>query len=83
MAAPHGSSSDGRGYTRGMARHAHSWDTDYEFHGATYRECADPECRGHQQWICALDRWSDAFETPSPREREALRKAEAEAPASR
>ncbi len=83
MAAPHGSGSTGCDYTPVMAPHTHRWDADYEFHGTTYRECADPECRGHQQWICALDRWSDAFETPSPREREALRKADDEVPASR
>ena len=67
-----------RRYTRGMAPHVHAWDTSYEFDGTTYRECSDPDCRGHQQWVCALDRWSDTFDTPSPRERDEQRKAERE-----
>ena len=50
----------------------------YEFDGTTYRECSDPDCRCHQQWVCALDRWSDAFEAPSPRERQGQRQAERE-----
>ena len=67
-----------RRYTRAMARHLHEWDSPYEFDGTTYRECSDPDCRCHQQWVCALDRWSDAFETPSPRERQGQRQAERE-----
>jgi hypothetical protein len=59
-----------------MAQHVHEWDTSYEFHGSTYRECSDPACRAHQQWVCALDRWSDTFETPSPRGREGRRSVE-------
>mgnify|MGYP001822241593 CR=1 FL=1 len=59
-----------------MAQHDHAWAASYEFKGATYRECSEPGCRGHQQWICALDRWSDDLETPSPREREVQREAE-------
>ena len=70
-------------YTRDMAPHAHDWDATYEFNGTTYRECRHPDCQGHQQWICALDRWSDTFETPAPRRREVRRKTEAETPASR
>jgi hypothetical protein len=62
-----------------MARHLHEWDIPYEFHDSTYRECSDHACRAHQQWVCALDRWSDTFETPSPRQREAPRTAEPEA----
>jgi hypothetical protein len=72
-----------RRYTRTMAPHPHEWDRSYEFAGTTYRECSDPDCRAHQQWICALDRWSDAFETPSPRERDAQRDAEREAARAR
>ena len=70
-------------YTRAMAKHAHEWDTSYEFRGTTYRECSDPDCRGHQQWVCALDRWSDPFETPSPQKRDERRKQEREAPSPR
>jgi len=65
-----------------MAGHDHTWDASYEFGGATYRECVDRECRSHQQWVCALDRWSDVFETPSPRRREAQRQHERKAPAN-
>ena len=54
---------------------AHTWGPIYEHSGISYRECTDPDCRGHQEWICVLDRWSDAFETPSPRAR--LEQAEA------
>lgn len=50
---------------------AHRWGRAYEIDGTTYRECSDPECRGRQQWIRALDRWSAAFETPAPRARRA------------
>ncbi len=50
---------------------AHTWGPIYELEGASYRECSDPDCHGHQEWICALDRWSDAFDTPSPRVRQA------------
>ena len=63
-----------------MSRHTHEWDVSYELDGTTYRECSDPGCHGHQQWICGLDRWSDTFETPSPRERESQRLTEREAP---
>ena len=70
-------------YTRGMARHEHAWDASYEFGGITYRECAAPDCRSHQQWVCALDRWSDTFATPSPRQREAQRQQERQAPSDR
>ncbi len=61
----------------GHDKGAHAWGRVYEFNGASYRECTDPDCNGHQEWICLLDRWSDAFETPSPRERaEAVRRNE-------
>ncbi len=63
-------------YTRQMAQHDHAWEASYEFRGTTYRECSDSGCRGHQQWVCALDRWSDDLETPSPRERQEQREAE-------
>ncbi len=65
-----------------MAQHVHQWDTSYELDGTTYRECSDAACPCHQQWICALDRWSDTFETPSPRERQERRRAERERPAA-
>ena len=48
---------------------AHEWGPIYERDGSSYRDCNDPDCNGHQEWICALDRWSDTFETPSPRAR--------------
>ena len=63
-----------------MAKHDHEWNASYEFRSTTYRECSEPACRAHQQWVCALDRWSDAFETPSPRERDKQRKVQPEAP---
>ena len=48
---------------------AHEWGSMYEHKGTTYRECTDLACDGHQEWICILDRWSDAFDTPAPRRR--------------
>ncbi|MEX1294769.1 MAG: hypothetical protein AB1Z67_01225 [Candidatus Limnocylindrales bacterium] len=62
-----------------MTQHTHDWDRSYEFGGSTYRECSEPGCHGHQQWICALDRWSETFETLAPREREAPSRAASEA----
>ena len=54
----------------------HEWSQSYEHRGTSYRECTLPDCYCHQQWICANDRWSDAFETPSPRQRELRRQHE-------
>ena len=48
---------------------AHTWGPIYDFGGSSYRECAEPGCNRHQQWICQLDRWSVTFDTPSPRQR--------------
>ena len=63
--------------------HPHEWNQPYEFKGTTYRECSDPDCRCHQQWVCVLDRWSDTFETPSPRERAEQRTTEGRASSPR
>mgnify|MGYP001582711265 len=54
---------------------AHTWGPIYELDGTSYRECTAPDCHGHQEWICVLDRWSDAFATPSPRARLELTEA--------
>ncbi len=49
---------------------AHDWAHPYEHHGATYRECALEGCGCYQEWICALDRWSDPFSATPPRRRD-------------
>ena len=51
----------------GHGHQPHTWGEIYELSGASYRERSDPDCSSHQEWICALDRWSDTFDTPSPR----------------
>lgn len=61
-----------------MAQHEapHRWGEIYDFNATSYRECADPECLAHQQWVCAIDRWSEPFDGPSPRQRDEVRRRE-------
>lgn len=48
---------------------AHEWSPVHELDGSAYRDCTDPACQAYQEWICALDRWSDTFDTRWPRAR--------------
>ena len=59
---------------------AHTWGPIYEHSGTSYRECTEPDCHGHQEWICALDRWSDAFDTLPPRASRELTEADKQEP---
>lgn len=72
-------------YTRRMAhtQDVHTWGPVYELDGTSYRECTDADCHAHQEWICVLDRWSDAFDTLSPRARLASGDDDAPEPAGR
>jgi hypothetical protein len=54
----------------------------YEFQATSYRECIDPDCGAHQHWVCAIDRWSEPFDSLSPRLRDQRRRQDLADPKS-